>query len=145
MNKKEVKQKLLIVSFNKIKDLILVDKIDEAQAALEMLTAQLKEIDNIYPSIEAISFDIGNFVTLDDPEAREVIDINSYRDICYLDNIYKITDMDDHYIYLIAIKNRDGASGTKTALLWHSPKEMERMAKLNIKSPSVKADLYKKV
>jgi hypothetical protein len=138
MNKKEVKQILLTVSFNKIKDLILADKTDEAQAALEMLTAQLKEIDN--SCREKISLEAGDFVTLDDPKHREIIDINSYRDVGYLNNVYVITSIDKNYhIHLSAIKNRDGASGYEITL--SREEEVERITKLNIKSPSVKSNL----
>ena len=46
MNKEDIKQKLLSVSLDKIKDLLLDNKINEAQAVLEIIDAQLKEIDS---------------------------------------------------------------------------------------------------
>ena len=138
MNKKKVKQTLLTTSINKIKDLILEDKVDESQAIVETLAAQLKEVDKIYSYIDGMIFEVGDFVTLDDPEAREVININSYRDIGYLNNVYTIIDTYDHYTFLIAIKDRDEVIGHKVVL---SPKEAERMTKLNIKNSSVASSL----
>lgn len=142
MNKKEVKQTLLVVSFNKIKDLISDNKINEAQVVVELLNAQLKEIDNSYN--EDMSFKIGDFVTLDDPNNRAAIDINSYKDICYLDNVYKVKDIDRHCIYLRSIRNRYEASGKTIGLLWHNPDEIKRMTKLHFKNHFVVTELYNK-
>ncbi len=141
MNKKEIKQTLITVSFNKIRDLILEDKINESQAVVEALAAQLKEIDNSYINEDA-SFAIGDFVTLDDPDEREVININSYRDIGYLNNVYKVKQIENQYIYLKAIKDRNNEVGTVIVLPWRNQKAMKRVTKLNINSPSIVMSLY---
>ena len=141
MNKKEIKQTLITVSFNKIRDLILEDKINESQAVIEALAAQLKEIDNSYINEDA-SFAIGDFVTLDDPDEREVININSYRDIGYLNNVYKVKQIENQYIYLKAIKDRNNEVGNTIVLPWRNQKAMKRVTKLNINSPSIVMSLY---
>ena len=141
MNKKEIKQTLITVSFNKIRDLILEDKINESQAVVEALAAQLKEIDNSYINEDA-SFAIGDFVTLDDPDEREVININSYRDIGYLNNVYKVKQIENQYIYLKAIKDRNNEVGNTIVLPWRNQKAMKRVTKLNINSPSIVMSLY---
>ena len=141
MNKKEIKQTLITTSFNKIRDLILEDKINESQAVIEALAAQLKEIDNKYINEDA-SFAIGDFVTLDDPDEREVININSYRDIGYLNNVYKVKQIENQYIYLKAIKDRNNEVGNTIVLPWRNQKAMKRVTKLNINSPSIVMSLY---
>jgi len=141
MNKKEIKQTLITTSFNKIRDLILEDKINESQAVIEALAAQLKEIDNSYINEDA-SFAIGDFVTLDDPDEREVININSYRDIGYLNNVYKVKQIENQYIYLKAIKDRNNEVGNTIVLPWRNQKAMKRVTKLNINSPSIVMSLY---
>jgi len=141
MNKKEIKQTLITTSFNKIRDLILEDKINESQAVVEALAAQLKEIDNSYINEDA-SFAIGDFVTLDDPDEREVININSYRDIGYLNNVYKVKQIENQYIYLKAIKDRNNEVGNTIVLPWRNQKAMKRVTKLNINSPSIVMSLY---
>lgn len=141
MNKKEIKQTLITASFNKIRDLILEDKINESQAVIEALAAQLKEIDNSYINEDA-SFAIGDFVTLDDPDEREVININSYRDIGYLNNVYKVKQIENQYIYLKAIKDRNNEVGNTIVLPWRNQKAMKRVTKLNINSPSIVMSLY---
>lgn len=139
MNKNEVKQTLMAVSFNSIKDLLLENKTDEAQVIVETLTTLLKEIDSLDDKdlSQEVGFKIGDFVTLDDPDNRNIINISSYRDIGYLDNVYKVKSIDNHCIYLKSIKNRYEASGIVVGLPWHNTDEMKRITKLNIKSPFV--------
>lgn len=122
MNKAEIKQKLLTVSLDKIKDLLLENKISEAQAALEIIGAQLKEIDNN----EDIPFKVGDYVTVDHPARPVELDIYRNKEIMSLDNIYKVVGIDKGYILLEPIKNRD----ILPKVLWHKT-DVNRITKLN--------------
>ena len=138
-SKNEVKQLLITVSFNRVKDLILANKINEAQVIVETLNTQLKEVDTLFD--EDMSFAVGDFVTLDDPKCRRTIDINNYEDMYYLNNIYEITELDKRYVYLRVVKSRESAPGMGMAITLQDPKETNRMTKLIIRNSSIASDL----
>ena len=123
MNKEDIKQKLLSVSLDKIKDLLLDNKISEAQAVLEIIDAQLKEIDS---NNEDIPFKAGDYVTVDHPSLPLEIDIYRNKELMSLDNIYKVVGIDKGYILLEPIKNRD----IIPKVFWDKT-EVNRITKLN--------------